>query len=162
MNFTEIMTTIGFTVLGAGFIYVQWRTGANTGVKVASEVIETYKVQVQQLREELQTEKQGRELDRHELKNELQELKLQLARMEGANTEKDIKIKEFTEIFQGKSPEQEQYMKDMREFTKGVASYMKDSAEIFAGMKTFMTRLNVQSQTNQTRNEAIDSGLAAA
>ena len=35
-------------------VYVQWKSGSN---KVASEVITTYKVQVEQLRQELKDEK---------------------------------------------------------------------------------------------------------
>lgn len=147
------LNLIGFLALGLVIIFVQWRMGSN---KVAAEVIDTYKTQVQQLREELKTEKEGREKDRHDLKNQIQVLALQVATMKGANEEKDKKIKELTEIFQGKNPEQQQYMEDMRKFTEGVAIYMKDSAEILQGMKTFMTNLNVQSTTNQKRNEAID------
>jgi hypothetical protein len=77
--------------------------------------------------------------------------------MKGANTEKDKKIVELTEMLQGRNPEQEQYMESMRQFTQGVAVYMRDSAEILNGLRTFMSELNRKSQINQTRNENIDA-----
>lgn len=145
-EFLPLINIAGLVALGSSMVFIQWRTGSYN----------EYKVQVQQLREELATEKKGREDDKHSLKNEIQALALQLEHMKGADSEKDKKIKEFTDIFQGKDPQQIQYMSDMRDFTKGVAQYMKDSAEIFAGMKVFMTKLNDQSNNNQARNDIID------
>lgn len=156
LDFIPFINLFGVLVIGGAMIYIQWKTGVNNGVKVASEVINTYKTQVEQLREEVKTEKAGREEDRHSLRNEIQALMLKVATMEGANTEKDKKIKEFTEIFQGKNPDQTQYMADMRDFTLGVARYMKESSEIFAGMKSFLSSLNDKSNVNQARNEKID------
>jgi len=139
--------------MGGAVIYILWRTGANQGVAVASQVIDTYKTQVQQLREELATEKENRARDialereardkeRHDLKNQIQQLLLRVATMEGANVEKDKKIKEFTEIFQGKSPEEGEYRKYMLSFTERVASWMSQSTEVLMGMKDVLYELS--------------------
>jgi hypothetical protein len=144
-NNYSLINLIGIVILGLAMIWTQWRQGSS---RIATEVIDTYKTQVQQLRDELIEEKKGRETDRHDLKNQIQSLALQVERMKGADEEKDKKLKEFTELFQGRNPETEQYMKDMRVFTQGVAQYMKDSAEIFASMKVFMTNLNTATIQN--------------
>jgi len=83
------LNLIGFIALGAGLFYSQWRTGSNGGIHVATEVLDLYKVQIAQLREELATEKKGRADDVHTLKNQIQLLQLQLENMKGADTEKD-------------------------------------------------------------------------
>jgi len=177
MNFLTslpIFGIIGFIALGIAVIYVQWKLGTSkqneSAINSATESIKIYETQVKLLREELAAERQGRIDDRHALAQEMTALKLKLAYLEGANEQKDIKIKEFTEIFQGRSPEQEQFMAEMRIFAEGVAKYMessaiyqknsaiyqKDSAEIFSGMKVFMTQLNNKADTNQARNQEID------
>jgi chromosome segregation ATPase len=167
-QYLPILNITGFIILAFSMWYSQWKTGTGNGTKVAAEVIETYKTQVQQLREELAgeqearradlaAERKGREDDRHDLKNRITGLALQLENMKGANTEKDKKIVELTEMLQGRNPEQEQYMESMRQFTQGVAVYMRDSAEILNGLRIFMSELNRKSQTNQTRNENIDA-----
>ena len=139
LTILPLLNVLGFVGLGGAYIFTQWKQGAN---KVSIEVIETYRVQVQQLREELAAEKQGRVDDRHSLSQEVTKVKLDLATMKGALEEKDKKIKEMTDIFQGRDPKLDQYMADMRVFTQGVGKYMKDSAIVLAGMKVFMTQLN--------------------
>lgn len=155
---------IGLFALGAVTFYDRWRNKSNDSVRVSSEVIDTYKTQVQQLREELADEKKGRIEDRHKNINEIGQLKLQLEYMKGQQVEKDKKITELNAIIQGISPEDEQYRKDMRIFTAGVAQFMensakwqKESSEILIGMKTFMTQLNDKSTINQDRNIKIDA-----
>lgn len=156
-DYIPLINILGLASLGGAIVYFQWRTGSNTGVAVASEVIETYKTQVQQLREEIAEEKEKNDRLIHDLKQRITDLGLSLEHMKGADEEKEKKIKEFTDIFQGKNPETEQYMQDMRLFTAGVAQYMKDSAVIFDGMKTFMTNLNNKSITNEERNKRLDA-----
>lgn len=122
---------IGILVIGGSYVFVQWRTGSG---KVSSEVITAYRTQVEQLREELKIEK-----------SQITALQLRIATMEGANVEKDKKIKEYTEIFQGKNPDQ--------------TAYMNKTLEILTEIKNFMQGLNEKSQTNENRNIKIDANL---
>lgn len=156
-EFLPYITSIGFLALGAGIIFVQYRIGSNTGIQVSSQVIQTYKTQVEQLREELAVERKGRETDRHALKNEIQKLSLQLERIKGAEAEKDKKLKEYMEIFQGRNPEQEASMKYIMEVAQGSAKYMKESSEILKEVKEFMKQLNKHVGTISDRNKRIDA-----
>ena len=110
---------LGVLAIGAAMAFTQWRTGSYN----------EYKDQVQNLRDELATERKGREDDRHNLKNEIQALALQLEHMKGADAEKDKKIKEFTEIFQGKNPDQVKYMQETMAFNSKLADYMDQSTK---------------------------------
>jgi len=91
---------------------------------VASEIISTYKIRQDQL-----------ELLLKEAAAQITQLRLDLATMRGQMVEKDIKLKEFTEIFQGKSPELVQILSEIRDFMK---------------------RLEKQGALNEKRNNKID------
>jgi len=135
MNLSEwlpIINILGFIFLGIGYIFVQFRTG---GKGVAKEVIDTYKTQVDQLRQELIEAKTDYFKQLDGLKTEITNLNLKLANIEGQLIEKDKKIAELITIFQGRDPELVQILRDI---------------------KDFMKKLEGQSKTNQTRNEKID------
>lgn len=124
-GFLPVLYFVGFLALGGGYLYIQWRTGGNNA---ATSVIAAYKEQV------AINQKQ------------ISDLTHEVGVLTGQLKEKTDRIAVVEGLIQGRSPEQEQYMKDMREFTKGVAQYMRDSAEIFASMKVFMTQLNANAK----------------
>lgn len=105
----------------AGYLYSQFKFGSRG---VAKEVIETYKLRQDQL-----------ELLLKEAQAQITQLSLDLASMKGQLIEKDKKLEEFTQIFQGKSPELVQILKEIRDFMKKLAE---------------------QSTTNENRNVQID------
>ena len=124
MNLSEylpLLNILGFIFLGIGFLYVQLRVG---GKGVAKEVIDNYRTRQDQLEAQL-----GR------TNRELQDLKLEIARMNGQVIEKDKKIEELTTIFQNRNPELVEILKEIR---------------------NFMHRIEKQTTINQTRNIAID------
>lgn len=155
---TPFVNLFGFiSVIAAGILY--WRRGAS---KASVEVLDLYEKNIAALKEQMARMAQEHkeqliiyEKKHHDLRNELQTLTLQLGNLQGQLTEKDKKIDDYIKVFQGRSPEQEQYMADMRAFTAGVAKYMKDSAEIFAGMKTFMSGLNEKADSNERFNTEV-------
>lgn len=159
-NLTPYINLLGFiSMVAAGVLY--WRRGAS---KTSSEVLDLYEKNISALKEQMarMSEEHKEQLaaydkKHHDLRNELQTLTLQLGNLQGQLTEKEKKIEDYIKVFQGRSPEQEQYMEDMRLFTAGVAKYMKDSAEIFAGMKSFMSGLNDKAITNERFNTEVAS-----
>lgn len=138
-----IINVIGFIFLGIGTFYMQFRAG---GKGVSSEVISTYREQVAQLKEEIAAEGAGREADKHSLKNEIQVLSLKLATLQGQMIEKDKKIAELTNIFQGRDPELLKILTEIRDFMKTLTNQSSTIA--------------VRSKTNEVRNELIDSNTA--
>lgn len=126
IEWIPIVNIIGFITLGLGYLFVQFKMG---GRGVSNEVIATYKEQVVQLKEEVQTEKDARAKDRHDLRNQIQGLSLKVANMEGQLTEKDKKIEDLTTIFQGRSPAQDEFMKTSAALGKMAIEYMKRSDE---------------------------------
>jgi len=117
---------LGFILLFSGYLFAQFRFG---GRDVTKEVIATYKVRQDQL-EALLKEAQER----------ITQLGLDLATMQGQLLEKDKKLEEFTKIFQGKSPE---------------------LVEILKEIKDFMKKLSEQINTNEKRNQVIDKDTAS-
>ncbi len=115
-----------------GYLFTQFKFG---GKGVAKEVIDTYRERQTQLEEQLKLAQEMTTKVTNDLKNEVQALRLDLASMQGQLIEKDKKLQEFTEIFQGKSPE---------------------LIQILAEIRDFMKKLSTQSTTNQDRNVAID------
>ena len=149
MNWLEALPFLnlaGFLVLGGGLFYTQWKTGSNGGIHVATEVLDLYKVQIAQLREELAAEKKGRVDDNHALKNQIQLLQLQLENMKGADTEKDKKLDELTAIFQNRDPQQTEIMNK-------IVSIMEET-------RMYLKSINLQGTINAARNDQIDSTTA--
>lgn len=120
-GFLPSLYFVGLLSLGGGYLFLQWKAGGNNA---AVAVITALKEQVAILQR--QTEN----------------LTHEVGVLTGQLKEKNERVSALEQVLQGRSPEQEQYMNDMREFTKGVAVYMKDTAEILGSMKVFMTQLN--------------------
>jgi len=121
-NLLPYLTITGFIIMTAGYLYSQFKLG---GKGVTSEIITTYKIRQDQLEALLK-----------EATVQITQLRLDLATMQGQMVEKDIKLKEFTEIFQGKSPELIQILVEIRDFMK---------------------RLESQGSINAKRNRKIDT-----
>jgi len=135
MNLSEwlpYLTMLGFIIMISGYFFTQFKFG---GKGVAKEVIDAYKIQVDQLRQELIEAKTEYFKQLDGLKTEITNLNLKLANIEGQLIEKDKKIAELTTIFQGRDPELVQILREIRDFMK---------------------RIEDQSRTNQTRNDKID------
>lgn len=147
------MAGVGVLAGGLGVAYSQFKSGGN---KAKDELIETLKESA--VAEKNKADRLAQEkvtlMNSHQL--QLNSLTEEIGKLKGLYQAAEKRSEDMLKILQGRNPEQEQYMKDMREFTKGVALYMKDSSEVLAGMKTFMTKLNEKAQTNETRNEKID------
>lgn len=112
---------IGIFILAAGYLYTTWKQG---GLKASAEVITAYREQVN-----LNAGK-------------ISELTHDLGVLTGQLKEKDERIKLLEALVQGRSPEQQQYMADMRTFTQGVATYMDHSTKTMGEICIFMKEIN--------------------
>lgn len=115
------LNLLGFLILGFAYIFVQWRYGQN---KASAEIIATYREQV------------------NLNSAEIQKLVHEVGVLTGKLAEKDARIKTLEDIFQGRNPEQAQYMEDMRNFTAGVAKYMEQTSKILDLIYNNMVVLN--------------------
>lgn len=113
--------TIGILIVGIAYVATAWRSGSG---KASIEVIQIYKERVETL------------------SNRVSDLTKELGRLQGEIKGKDDKITFLEQLVQGRNPEQEQYMKDMRKFTKGVADYMASSTKTLTEVSLFMRNIN--------------------
>lgn len=124
-NFLNInLAEIGLLVLGIAYVFTYWTKGGN---QASTEVINALKEQA-----DLNSKK-------------ISELLHEVGVLTGTLKEKDERIKLLEALVQGRSPEQTQYMLDMRQFTEGVAKYMDGTTKTLGEISVFMHNLNTKS-----------------
>lgn len=119
-NILPLINILGLLTLGGAIVFTQWRLGLNRtaeeGTRVSREVIDAYKEQVSQLREELDKERDLRTT-----------LSNQVATLQAEGVERQKKIEELTLLLTGKSPDQEKYMIEMRALAATATAFIKRS-----------------------------------
>jgi len=94
-------------------------------------------------------------------------IQAELGQLRGQLIEKDKKIDEYLLIFQGRNPQLTEFMRLLTEanvknaeIVKGSQAHMKATSETLKEIHNFMKQLNSKAQTNQSRNEKIDSATS--
>lgn len=140
-NFLHInIVEIGLLFVAAGYLFVYWTKG---GINASERILNLYKEQVDALEKSIQITR----THNHELGNQVQKLSLDVGILKGQLQERDKKLDEYMTIFQGRGPEQEQYMAEMRTFTSKVAEYMSTTVQTLAEISKFMQGINNQQET---------------
>lgn len=127
MDVNTVMTAIA--ILAAAFLY--WRKGGN---QASAEVIATYKVQVDQLKEAV-----------HDLKERADRQSDEIGQLKGRLAEKNDRIKDLEAILQGRNPEMVQFMQYLTKVAKQSEEHMKNYGTLPAVLlevRDFMHNMN--------------------
>lgn len=113
---------VGLLVIGAAYVVTYWSKGGN---QATTEVITALKEQ-------------------HEINvKRISQLTQQVGELTGQLQEKDKRIS-LLETMVKTTPEQQQYMSEMRKFTEGVAAYMDSSTKTLGEISVFMHSVNTK------------------
>lgn len=141
-----IINIAGFIVL----IATQYRKGKTEGTNELIQLLES--------RDNAQKELIA------DYQKKFEAIQAELGQLRGQLIEKDKKIDEYLQIFQGRNPQLTEFMKLLTEanaknaeIVKGSQDYMKATSETLKEIHNFMRQLDSKIQTNQRRNERIDS-----
>lgn len=127
IDFFPWLNVLGFLILGLSYIFVQWRYGQN---KASVEVIETYKEQVYQLREQVNN------------------LSKELGILEGVVKEKDSQIKTYLAILQNRNPEMEAFIQSISKVANDATAFMKDMGLTMTTLKEDINLLMEKADRN--------------
>lgn len=121
---TTVITLLGF----GGAIWVFWRNGTT---RASAEVINLYKIQVDQLKDEVRT-----------LREQISSLTQQVGHLQGEVGEKDKKIKDYLGILQNRNPELEGFIRLVSEVAtaaKGSMALTHETNAIVKKLSAFLT-----------------------
>ncbi len=100
---------IGVLCGGLGFAYSQFKSGSNKAkddlVQTLKDALEIEKAKVFQLNEE-------KNMLQKAYQEQINVLTMEVGKLKGLHEANERKIKEYTDILQGRSPEQKKFMKD--------------------------------------------------
>ena len=130
--FSSTLATIGIFIAGISFAVAQWRNG---GSQASSEVINTYREQVRQLKEEMKvqgdTQLAAMKAQEKTHNEQMTALTSKVGELTGLITVKDNTIKELKELLLEKSPE-------MLEFYKMGNDYFREAKPILSEIKNHL------------------------
>lgn len=126
---------IGALTAGLGYAYSQFKSG---GSKAKDELIATYQETIKAEREKVQvlTTEKTTLMGSHQ--EQMNILNGKIGKLEGLYEGALQRIKEYTEILQGKSPEQTEFMKLMVETARSATEYMARSSSILAKVSEYV------------------------
>ena len=140
------LSGVGVLAAGFGFAYSQFKAG---GGKAKDDLVATYKDQLALEKEKTEQLKLEKETLVQSHQGQLTELTKQLGILQGTVQAQDKKIKEYTEILQGKSPEQTKFMDVVlneikKNQTNGIEAqkYMRDTANILKDIQLQLKKMN--------------------
>lgn len=119
---SDNLIQFGVFFAAASYAITQWRSGGSTA---SSEVITTYKEQVQQLKEELATQSKNHT-------DQMNALTAKVGELTGLITAKDTQITDLKNLLLEKTPE-------MLEFYQMGNKYFKEAAPILSEIKVHLT-----------------------
>lgn len=150
---------LGLLLAGSGFAYAQFKQG---GTRAKDEVIATYKEQAVAEKERASrlAEEKTVLINSHQI--QINELNNKMGKLQGAYEQSEKRNKEFLEIFQGKNPEQTEFMKyltavaaDSAKFMLEGREYMRGTTEILNDIKTFMAVMNAEIAKGNMFNKQV-------
>lgn len=143
-----LLSGIGVLMAGLGFGYSQFKSGSG---KAKDDLVETLE---KQLQIEKETTKQL-EMEKTTLINSHQEqlntMRQELGKLQGLHQANEQKIKEYTELLQGRSPDQEAFMKLLTQSATDGADYMKKTSVILDRISRNLDRREARSKGGEKK-----------
>lgn len=151
------LSGFGILAAGCGFAYAQFKTGAG---KAKDELLATYKdaVDIEKKKNHDLEQEKNTLVASHQ--TQINELTLQIGKLQGMVEAQDKKLKEYTNILQGRSPDQQKFMEYVTTVATGAVSYMKESAVILSEIKEFMIEMNAEIKKGNVFNAEIEEATA--
>lgn len=118
---TNYLVPLGILAAAIAYVISQWKSG---GSKASTEVIATYREQVQQLKDELATQAKAHT-------EQMTALTAKVGELTGLITAKDTQINELKNLLLEKTPE-------MLEFYKMGNDYFREAKPILSEIKTHL------------------------
>lgn len=127
LNIFGGLSGFGVAAAGIGIAYAQFKSGAN---KAKDDLISTLKetALVERQKAERLAGEKATIMSSHQI--QINELNKQIGILQGTLQATDKKLQEYTDILQGRSPEQTQFMEFMTQVAKDSAQYMSSSSQI--------------------------------
>lgn len=152
----SIFTTlsgIGILAAGLGFAYSQVKIGS---VKAKDELIVTLKETAVVEREKAArlADEKTTLIQSHQ--DQINQLSKEIGKLQGLLQANEVKIKEYTDILQGRSPEQTKFMEYMTQIAADSSKYMRDSSGVLNEIKTFMALMNGEIAKGNMFNKEIE------
>lgn len=158
----------GFGILLAslGFAYAQFKTGAG---KAKDELINTLKetATAEKAKAESLASEKMMLIASHQ--TQINALNLQIGELKGALKVTEGKVKEYTDLFQGRDPQQQRFMEivlkqieEGQKQTPAVQEYMTRTTSILSEIQTFMKNLNESTQHTNTFVKAVEKSTTQA
>lgn len=138
LNIFGGLSGLGIFFAGIGVAYSQFKSGAN---KAKDDLILTLKETALVEREKADRLSAEKATIMNSHQYQINELNKQIGKLQGILEATDKKLKEYTDILQGRSPEQTQFMQFMTEATKDSSEYMKNSSTILREIQIEISRL---------------------
>jgi chromosome segregation ATPase len=136
----KIIALIGGGVFVIGYMIAQFRNG---GAKQASQqtidntkLIESLENRYNALQREMERQAEDHKAERERWHKESGELRTELGRLQGVVQEKDGKLAEYKEIFQGRNPQLDEFIKSSGEFQTKLMEFMSDMKNHFVNGAT--------------------------
>jgi len=134
---------LGTFIAGIGFAYAQFKSG---GEKAKDDLIETLKETALVDREKATrlAEEKAIIVDSHQ--GQINELSNRIGKLQGLYEASEVSKKEYLAILQGRDPQQK--------------AFMKETTKILVEVRTFIEKLNKDSNANQKFIEEVDGATA--
>lgn len=119
-----LLTPFGVIVFGAVFLYIQAK---QWGLKAGNEVIETYRAQVTQLKEQIAA-----------MWSEVISVRSELDKMRWVIEEKDKVNKDLRAIIEARNPDMQTFYKEALPALRDISTYFKEFAPIMEKMEEYL------------------------
>jgi len=152
LNIFGGLAGLGVLAAGIGFAYSQFKSGAN---QAKDDLIKTLKetALVEREKSSRLVEEKLTLIKSHQ--EQINELSKQLGILQGKSEANEKKMKEYIEILQGRSPEQNKFIEYMTLAAENSAKYMQESAIILVQVRTFMESMNKGIAVGNTFNQEV-------
>jgi len=126
----ELIALIGVFAATVGFAWGQFKSGKIKGASQQTidntALIKTLEERYDVLSREMQRQNEEHKSEREVWHKESGELKRQLGELQGIIKEKDGKLAEYKEIFQGRNPQLDEFIKSSGEFQVTLMNFMAE------------------------------------
>lgn len=132
-----VMNFAGMLILGGVIVFIQWRQGttkaSQDGLQVSSEVINAYKEQVAQLKEQLEN-----------YRKEMSILSTKVGELTGMLGEREKQNNQLREILTNRNPEMEAFYKEAMSMMGKVEGHFKTTEPILMQVKDLIPKLQAE------------------
>lgn len=130
---------VGVLAAGFGFAYSQFKSGAT---KAKDDLIETLQKSLAVEKEKFETLSAEQQLLIKSYQEQLNVLNKEIGRLQGLHEANEKKIKDYMEIFQGRSPEQTKFMENITQIAIKANNFMDKTEKTILETRDFMAAIN--------------------